>query len=118
MKSMLVWVLLAAPLGDAPEAEVKPKLDVSAYDALSAPALWDVEGLFETPETYPAPEKILERHALVEDLGCDSLLLVEIAMEAEEQFGIPVPDEFLERIRTVGDVADGVLELLGQPPEG
>jgi acyl carrier protein len=65
-----------------------------------------------------SPARILERHTLVEDLGCDSLLLVEIAMEAEEQFGIPVPDEFLERIRTVGDVADGVMQLLGQAPEG
>ena len=62
------------------------------------------------------PEKIGESHTLVEDLGCDSLDLVEISMETEEHFGIGVPDEFVERVRTVGDVADGVLELLGQAP--
>jgi acyl carrier protein len=63
-------------------------------------------------------ERIRESHALVEDLGCDSLDLVEISMETEEHFGIGVPDEFVDRVRTVGDVADGVLELLGQAPDG
>jgi acyl carrier protein len=64
------------------------------------------------------PERIQESHTLIEDLGCDSLDLVEISMEAEEQFGIGIPDDFIDRIRTVGDVTDGVLELLGQPPGG
>ena len=64
------------------------------------------------------PERIRESHTLVEDLGCDSLDIIEITMESEEQFGISVPDELIERIRTVGDVADGVLELLGPGPVG
>jgi len=64
------------------------------------------------------PQRIQENHALVEDLGCDSLDLVEISMETEEHFGISVPDEFVDQVRTIGDVADGVLELLGQGADG
>ena len=61
------------------------------------------------------PDKIRENDTLDPDLGCDSLGKVEIMMEVEEQFGITVSDEEMdERIRTVGDIVDGVLQLLGQ----
>lgn len=40
----------------------------------------------------------------VEDLGADSLDLVELVMAFEEEFGVDIPDETAERIRTVGDV--------------
>jgi acyl carrier protein len=59
------------------------------------------------------PEQIREDHALLADLGCDSLDIVEITMEVEEHFDISVPDDQEQDIRTVGDVADGVLRLLG-----
>jgi acyl carrier protein len=65
-----------------------------------------------------APDKIAEDSALVADLGCDSLDIVEITMEVEEHFDVSVPDDVGERIRTVGDIADGVLQLLGQPQAG
>ncbi len=61
--------------------------------------------------TTPA-EDIREDHHLLDDLGCDSLDIVEIAMEIEEQFSVPVPDELGEQARTVRDVVDGVLQLL------
>ena len=54
-----------------------------------------------------------ESHALEADLGCDSLERVEILMEVEEQFGIDATDDVDEKVRTVGDIADAVLELLG-----
>ncbi len=59
-------------------------------------------------------DRIEESHLLDTDLGCDSLDLVEITMEVEEHFDISVPDDQQEEIRTVGDMADGVLRLLGQ----
>ena len=40
----------------------------------------------------------------VEDLGADSLDLVELVMAFEEEFGVDIPDETAESIRTVGDV--------------
>ena len=58
------------------------------------------------------PDQIQEKHALIEDLGCDSLDIIEITMEVEEQFDISVPDEGQEDLRTVGDIADGVVLLL------
>ena len=57
-------------------------------------------------------DRIAEGNALVEDLGCDSLDIVEIAMELEEHFDISIPDEFDKTARTIGDVTDGVLQLL------
>jgi len=42
--------------------------------------------------------------AFIEDLGADSLDLVELIMEMEENFGITIADEELEKIRTIGDV--------------
>ena len=57
-------------------------------------------------------DRIAESSALVEDLGCDSLDIVEIAMELEEHFDISIPDEFDKTARTIGDVTDGVLQLL------
>ena len=57
-------------------------------------------------------DRIAEGNALVEDLGCDSLDIVEIAMELEEHFDISIPDEFDKTARTIGDVTDGVLQVL------
>jgi acyl carrier protein len=50
---------------------------------------------------------------LQEDLGADSLELVEIAMALDEHFNISIPDEALERISTVGDIFDVLSEFVG-----
>jgi acyl carrier protein len=39
----------------------------------------------------------------IDDLGADSLDIVELVMAMEEKFGIDIPDEDAEGIRTVGD---------------
>ena len=41
---------------------------------------------------------------IVEDLGADSLDQVELVMAFEEEFGVDIPDETAERIRTVEDI--------------
>ena len=38
-----------------------------------------------------------------EDLGADSLDIVELLMEIEEEFGVSIPDEESEKLKTVGD---------------
>jgi acyl carrier protein len=43
---------------------------------------------------------------LWEDLGIDSLSLIDVAVLAEDTFGIRIPDEDLERFRTVGAAVD------------
>ena len=41
--------------------------------------------------------------SFVEDLGADSLDTVELVMAFEEEFGVDIPDEDAEQMRTVGD---------------
>ena len=45
-----------------------------------------------------------------EDLEADSLDLVELIMELEEQFGMEIPDEEAEKITTVEEAVDYVVE--------
>ncbi len=46
--------------------------------------------------------------ALVEDLGADSLDLVELVMAIEEQFEVEIPDDEVQRLKTVQDAVDYV----------
>lgn len=49
---------------------------------------------------------------ILEDLGADSLDVVELVMAIEETFDIEVPDEAAEGMRTVGDVEAYVVKRL------
>ena len=49
------------------------------------------------------PEKVTDDASFVEDLGADSLDTVELVMAFEEEFGLDIPDEEAEKMRTVGD---------------
>lgn len=51
-------------------------------------------------------EKVDRNASFVEDLGADSLDTVELVMAFEEEFGIDIPDEDAEQMRTVGDAVD------------
>lgn len=46
---------------------------------------------------------IKEESQFIDDLGADSLAIVELVLAFEEQFEIDIPDEDTEKIRTVGD---------------
>lgn len=49
------------------------------------------------------PEKVTETAGFITDLGADSLDTVELIMDFEKEFGINIPDEEAEKIKTVGD---------------
>lgn len=49
------------------------------------------------------PEKVTDDASFVEDLGADSLDTVELVMAFEEEFGVDIPDEDAEQMKTVGD---------------
>ena len=49
-------------------------------------------------------EKVTDEALLVDDLGTDSLALVELAMAIEEATGVTVEDDALSTLKTVGDV--------------
>lgn len=48
--------------------------------------------------------------SFTEDLGADSLDIVELVMALEEEFGIEIPDEDSEKIATVQDAVDYINE--------
>lgn len=55
---------------------------------------------------------------LQEDLGADSLTLVEITMALEERLDISIPDEEWERVTTVGELFEALANLLGDRERG
>ncbi len=48
--------------------------------------------------------KITDESTFIEDLGADSLAVVEMALAFESEFGINIPDEVTSEMRTVADV--------------
>ena len=59
-------------------------------------------------------EKVTDEASFVDDLGADSLDTVELVMAFEEEFGIDIPDEDAEQMRTVGDA----IKYLNENAEG
>lgn len=50
------------------------------------------------------PEKVTLTANFIDDLGADSLDIVELVMTMEEEFDLDIPDEDAEKMKTVGDV--------------
>ena len=48
-------------------------------------------------------EKVTEEASFIDDLGADSLDIVELVMAFEEEFGVEIPDDAAEKITTVQD---------------
>ena len=61
-------------------------------------------------QLHVTPEKVTDAANFVDDLGADSLDIVELIMALEEEFGIEVPDEQAEKLLTVGDVTKYIEE--------
>ena len=51
------------------------------------------------------PEKVKPEATFIDDLGADSLDIVELVMAMEEEFDLEIPDEDAEKLKTVQDVA-------------
>ena len=51
-------------------------------------------------------EEVVSEASFIDDLGADSLDLVELVMVLEEEFGQEIPDEDAEKIQTVQDAID------------
>jgi acyl carrier protein len=58
-------------------------------------------------------DQIKPESRFMEDLGADSLDVVELVMAIEEKFGIEVPDEDAEKIRTVQDAINYIKAKMG-----
>ena len=51
-------------------------------------------------------EEIAMESSFIDDLGADSLDIVELIMALEEEFDLEIPDSEAEKISTVGDIVD------------
>ena len=56
-----------------------------------------------------AESEITREASFVDDLGADSLDTVELVMALEEAFGMEIPDEDAEKIKTIGDTISYVM---------
>ena len=57
-----------------------------------------------------SPEEVTLEASFIEDLGADSLDLVELIMAMEEEFSLEISDEDAEKIQTVQDAVNYVTE--------
>ncbi len=57
--------------------------------------------------------EVKENTSFVDDLGADSLAVVELVLALEEAFEIDIPDEDTEKIRTFKDACDYIAEKTG-----
>jgi acyl carrier protein len=69
-----------------------------------------LEGLAEIVEEVAgvAVEDVTAEKSFVDDLDIDSLSMVEIAVQAEDRFGVKIPDDELANLKTVGDAVSYV----------
>ena len=58
-------------------------------------------------------EKLTDDASFIDDLGADSLDIVELVMEFEKEFNIDIPDEDAEKLRTVGDAVGYLNQKVG-----
>lgn len=57
-------------------------------------------------------DAVTSEASFIDDLGADSLDIVELVMALEEEFDIEIPDADAEKVTTVGDVVDYLKENL------
>ena len=55
-------------------------------------------------------EQVNEDSEVIDDLGADSLDIVDLVMTLEEEFDTEIPDEDIENLRTVGDIVKYIEE--------
>ena len=58
-------------------------------------------------------EKVTPEASFVDDLGADSLDVVELVMAFEEEFGVEIPEEAAEKIATVKDAVEFLKQRVG-----
>ncbi|AHH16882.1 meromycolate extension acyl carrier protein AcpM [Nocardia nova] len=63
------------------------------------------------------PSEVTIDKAFVDDLDIDSLSLVEIAVQLEDQYGVKIPDEDLASLKTVGDAVTYIQKLEAENSE-
>jgi acyl carrier protein len=65
-------------------------------------------------QLHVTPEKVTENAHFVDDLGADSLDIVELVMAFEEKFAVEIPDEDSQQLVTVGKAAEYLQKKLAE----
>jgi acyl carrier protein len=68
-------------------------------------------------QLHVTPEKVTENASFVEDLGADSLDIVELVMAFEEKFAIEISDEDSAKIGRVSDAVKYIEDKVAQKPK-
>ena len=61
-------------------------------------------------------EKVSMEASIMDDLGADSLDIVDLVMSLEDEFGVEIPDDQVENIKTVGDIVKYIEAGIASPP--
>ena len=71
-----------------------------------------VAGLAEILEEVAGvkPADVSEEKSFTEDLDVDSLSMVEVVVAAEERFGVKIPDDQVQNLKTVGDAVSYITD--------
>ena len=56
-------------------------------------------------------EEITKESNIIEDLGADSLDVIEMLMTLEEEYGIAVPNDKINQVKTIGEVVELIEDL-------
>ncbi len=56
--------------------------------------------------------EVVPEASFIDDLGADSLDIVELVMAIEEEFGLEIPDDDAEKIQTIGDAVGYIKDRL------
>lgn len=76
-----------------------------------------VKEVISTVTNIPV-EDIADNALYQDDLALDSLTLLEIGVDMDYEFQLGLPEERMQKIRSVQDAVDVVLECLGEPAQG
>jgi len=64
-------------------------------------------------------DQVSDKTSFIEDIGADSLDIVELVMELEEEFDINIPDDQAEKIKTVGEAVEHIkVAIKNKPADG
>ena len=55
------------------------------------------------------PDDVTEEKSFTEDLDVDSLSMVEVVVAAEERFSVKIPDDEVQKLKTVGDAVSFII---------
>jgi len=89
------------------------EVDVEDQDTLYEPGSIEYRVVGVIADLLSLPKGVIELdHLIVEDLGADSLDFMEIAMGIENEFGLEINDDDVDKIRKVSDIVETVRERL------